>query len=91
MLGSSSIEVFATENGEEPERLYFPEILEMSTSRFCRDPIYTQSGRLCCHGVYIRRQAIMEMKHRIMLAELAEIIERTFARGGNVVSAVHLR
>lgn len=82
LLGSASIEIFATE-GKEKRTIVFSGDLGNKNKPILRDPIYTK------HADYV----VMESTYGDRLhggasdhvRELAEVIESTFQRGGNVV------
>ena len=82
LLGSSSIEVFAAENGES-RTIVFSGDLGNVNKPILRDPIPTHSAD------YVVMESTYGDRYHgdtpDYVAELAEIIERTFARGGNVV------
>ena len=82
LLGSSSIEVFAVENGES-RTIVFSGDLGNVNKPILRDPIPTHSAD------YVVMESTYGDRYHgdtpDYVAELAEIIERTFARGGNVV------
>ena len=82
LLGSSSIEVFADENGES-RTIVFSGDLGNVNKPILRDPIPTHSAD------YVVMESTYGDRYHgdtpNYVAELAEIIERTFARGGNVV------
>lgn len=82
LLGSASIEIFATE-GDEKRTIVFSGDLGNKNKPILRDPIYTKSAD------YV----VMESTYGDRLhggtpdyvGELARIIESTFQKGGNVV------
>lgn len=82
LLGSSSIEVFATE-GKESRTIVFSGDLGNKNKPILRDPIYTKSADyVVMESTYGDRLHGDTPDH---VGELAEIIERTFQKGGNVV------
>lgn len=82
LLGSSSIEVFATE-GKENRTIVFSGDLGNKNKPILRDPIYTKSADyVVMESTYGDRLHGNTPDH---VGELAEIIERTFQKGGNVV------
>ena len=82
LLGSASIEIWMKEDGVEKKIVFSGDIGNFNKP-LIRDPIYTKEADY----------AVMESTYGDRyhgdtpdyVAELAEIIERTFARGGNVV------
>lgn len=82
LLGSSSIEVFA-EEGAEQRTVVFSGDLGNKNKPILRDPIYTKSADyVVMESTYGDRLHGGVPDHA---AELAEVIDRTFQKGGNVV------
>ncbi|WP_026834723.1 MBL fold metallo-hydrolase RNA specificity domain-containing protein [Eubacterium xylanophilum] len=82
LLGSSSIEIFATEDGET-RVLCFSGDLGNRSKPILRDPVYTRSADyVIMESTYGDR---LHGEKPDYVGELADIIERTFERGGNVV------
>ncbi len=82
LLGSSSIEVFATENGEK-RTIVFSGDLGNSNKPILRDPAYTKrADYVVMESTYGDR---FHGARPDYVSELAGIIERTFQKGGNVV------
>lgn len=82
LLGSSSIEVFATEAGEH-RTIVFSGDLGNTNKPILKDPIYTESAD------YVVMESTYGDRYHgdapDYVGELADIIERTFEKGGNVV------
>lgn len=82
LLGSSSIEVFAKENGEE-RTIVFSGDLGNHSKPILKDPTYTKAADyVVVESTYGDR---LHGDSPDYVGELAEIIEDTFERGGNVV------
>ena len=83
LLGSSSIEVFATEDGQE-RTVVFSGDLGNENKPILRNPIYTKAADYVVmestYGDRIHGDSIPDYT-----GELAAIIQDTFSRGGNVV------
>lgn len=83
LLGSSSIEVFAKEGGEE-RTVVFSGDLGNSNKPILRDPVYTKKADyVVMESTYGDRLHGEEKPDYV--GELASIIQDTFQRGGNVV------
>ncbi|MBO5488557.1 MAG: MBL fold metallo-hydrolase, partial [Eubacterium sp.] len=83
LLGSSSIEVFANENGNE-RTIVFSGDLGNSNKPILRNPIYTKAADyVVMESTYGDR--LHDSIHPDYVGELSAIIEETFQRGGNVV------
>lgn len=82
LLGSSSIEVFASEDGEQ-RKIVFSGDLGNANKPILKNPVYTKSADYVVmestYGDRLHGDAPDYVK------EIADIIERTFERGGNVV------
>ncbi|MBQ7652852.1 MAG: MBL fold metallo-hydrolase [Clostridia bacterium] len=82
LLGSSSIYVEAEENGEK-RRIVFSGDIGNKHKPILRDPTYlTQADYVLTESTYGDRRHGAECDH---VKELADIIQRTLDRGGNVV------
>lgn len=82
LLGSSSIEVFAAE-GEETRTIVFSGDLGNRNKPILRDPIYTKKADyVVMESTYGDR---LHGETPDYAGEIAEVIERTFEKGGNVV------
>lgn len=82
LLGSSSIEVFATE-GNERRTIVFSGDLGNMNKPILRNPVYTKSADyVVMESTYGDRYHGDEPDY---VGELSAIIEKTFQRGGNVV------
>lgn len=82
LLGSASIEVFATE-GDEKRTIVFSGDLGNANKPILKNPTYTRSA-----DYVIMESTYGDRYHGAApdyVRELAEIIERTFEKGGNVV------
>ena len=83
LLGSSSIEVFARENGEE-RTIVFSGDLGNSNKPILKDPTYTKAADyVVMESTYGDR--LHDSEEPDYVGQLAEIIQDTFKRGGNVV------
>lgn len=83
LLGSSSIEVFAREGGEE-RTIVFSGDLGNVNKPILRDPVYTKAADyVVMESTYGDRLHGTEIPDYV--GELAAIIQETFMRGGNVV------
>ncbi len=83
LLGSSSIEVFAREDGEE-RTVVFSGDIGNSNKPILRNPVYTKAADyVVMESTYGDRLHGEEAPDYV--GELADIIEDTFKRGGNVV------
>ena len=83
LLGSSSIEVFARENGEEMT-IVFSGDLGNSNKPILKDPTYTKAADyVVMESTYGDR--LHDSEEPDYVGQLAEIIQDTFKRGGNVV------
>lgn len=82
LLGSSSIEVFATE-GTEKRKIVFSGDLGNSNKPILKSPVYTKSAD------YVVMESTYGDRYHgetpDYVGEIAAIIEKTFKRGGNVV------
>lgn len=82
LLGSSSVEIFATEGGEH-RTIVFSGDLGNLNKPILRNPIYTKSAD------YVVMESTYGDRYHgdapDYVREIADIIERTFERGGNVV------
>lgn len=82
LLGSASIEIFATE-GEEKRTIVFSGDLGNRNKPILRDPVYTKKADyVVMESTYGDR---LHGETPDYTGEIAEIIERTFQKGGNVV------
>lgn len=82
LLGSSSIEIFASEGGEH-RTIVFSGDLGNTNKPILRDPIHTKSADyVVMESTYGDR---LHGDQPDYVGQLAQIIERTFRRGGNVV------
>ncbi len=82
LLGSASIEVFAAE-GEETRTIVFSGDLGNRNKPILRDPIYTKKADyVVMESTYGDR---LHGETPDYAGEIAEVIERTFEKGGNVV------
>ncbi len=82
LLGSSSIEIFATE-GEEKRTIVFSGDLGNANKPILKDPIYTKSA-----DYVIMESTYGDRYHGDTpdyTGEIAKVIEATFQKGGNVV------
>ncbi|MCH5251724.1 MAG: MBL fold metallo-hydrolase [Lachnospiraceae bacterium] len=82
LLGSASIEVFAKENGEERTIVFSGDIGNVNKP-ILKDPTYTKAA-----DYVVMESTYGDRSHGETpdyVGELAEIIEETFERGGNVV------
>ena len=83
LLGSSSIEVFATE-GEEERSVVFSGDIGNSNKPILRDPVYTKAADyVVMESTYGDRVHGTDVPDYV--GELASIVQETFERGGNVV------
>ncbi len=83
LLGSSSIEVFARENGEE-RTVVFSGDIGNTNKPILRNPIYTKAADyVVMESTYGDRLHGEELPDYV--GELSAIIQETFLRGGNVV------
>lgn len=82
LLGSASIEIFACE-GEERRTIVFSGDLGNRNKPILRDPIYTKKADyVVVESTYGDR---LHGETPDYVGEIAEVIERTFEKGGNVV------
>lgn len=83
LLGSSSIEVWLTE-GEVTKKIVFSGDIGNKDQPLIKDPIYTkEADYVVMESTYGDRLHTKEKPEYVK--DLAEVINRTFARGGNVV------
>ena len=83
LLGSSSIEVWATE-GETTRKLVFSGDIGNSNQPLIKDPKFTEiADYVVMESTYGDR--LHGAEHPDYIGELAQILQRTFDRGGNVV------
>ena len=83
LLGSASIEVFAKE-GKEERTVVFSGDIGNSNTPILRDPVYTKAADyVVMESTYGDRLHGTDTPDYV--GDLAEIIQDTFARGGNVV------
>lgn len=83
LLGSASIEIWATE-GDVTKKLVFSGDIGNKDQPLIRDPAYTdEADYVIIESTYGDRYHNNERPDYV--ASLAEIIQKTFARGGNVV------
>ena len=83
LLGSSSIEVWATE-GETTRKLVFSGDIGNSNQPLIKDPKFTEiADYVVMESTYGDR--LHGAAHPDYIGELAQILQRTFDRGGNVV------
>ena len=83
LLGSSSIEIWVTENGTTT-KLVFSGDIGNQNQPLIKDPTYLDRCGLCRDGIHLRRPAATAPSPDYV-GELAKILQRTFDRGGNVV------
>lgn len=82
LLGSASIEIFATE-GDEKRTIVFSGDLGNRNKPILRDPIYTKKADyVVIESTYGDR---LHGETPDYAGEIADVIERTFQKGGNVV------
>ena len=82
LLGSSSIEIWLTENGEERKIVFSGDIGNLDQS-LIRDPQYiTEADYVVMESTYGNRR---HDKPKDYAKSLAEVIQKTFDRGGNLV------
>ena len=82
LLGSSSIEVWLTESGVQ-KKLVFSGDIGNNNQPLIKDPHYTESADyVVMESTYGDRY---HGKHPDYVGELADLIQKTFDRGGNVV------
>ena len=82
LLGSSSIEVWASEDGQE-KKIVFSGDIGNSRQPLLRDPVYVKDA-----DYVVMESTYGDRDHADVpdyAAELAQIIQQTFDRGGNVV------
>ena len=83
LLGSSSIEVWATENGVTKKLVFSGDIGNVNQP-LIKDPAYTEEADyVIMESTYGDRYHSLERPDYV--TELAQIIQETFDRGGNVV------
>ena len=83
LLGSSSIEVWATE-GETTKKLVFSGDIGNSNQPLIKDPKFTEAADyVVMESTYGDR--LHGAEHPDYIGELARILQRTFDKGGNVV------
>ena len=83
LLGSSSIEVWLTE-GDITKKIVFSGDIGNKDQPLIKDPIYTkEADYVVMESTYGDRLHTKEKQEYVK--DLAEVINRTFARGGNVV------
>ena len=82
LLGSSSIEIWLTENGEERKIVFSGDIGNLDQP-LIRDPQYiTEADYVVMESTYGNRR---HDKPKDYAKSLAEVIQKTFDRGGNLV------
>ena len=82
LLGSSSIEIWITEDGEE-RKLVFSGDIGNTDQPLIKDPEYLDSGDyVIMESTYGDRSHVEKPDY---ITELTDIIRRTFRRGGNVI------
>lgn len=83
LLGSASIEVWLTENGVS-KKIVFSGDIGNKNQPLIKDPIYTdEADYVVMESTYGDRYHVGEKPEYV--SDLAEIINKTFKRGGNVV------
>ena len=83
LLGSSSIEVWLTE-GDVTKKIVFSGDIGNKDQPLIKDPIYTkEADYVVMESTYGDRLHSVEKPEYVK--DLADVINRTFARGGNVV------
>ncbi|MBQ7678631.1 MAG: MBL fold metallo-hydrolase [Butyrivibrio sp.] len=83
LLGSASIEVWGTEDGEE-RKIVFSGDIGNKDQPLIRDPQYTaHADYVVMESTYGDRLHVTERPDYV--AEFSKVLNRTFARGGNVV------
>lgn len=86
LLGSSSIEVFLTENGET-KKIVFSGDIGNTDQPIIRDPDYIESADVVVmestYGDRLHESGVPGLKARAAL--LAQIVDRTFKRGGKLI------
>ncbi len=85
LLGSAYAEVWATENGETKKLVFSGDIGNVNQP-VIRDPSFvTEADFVVMESTYGDREHDENAEHYDRVGALAEIIERTLRRGGNVV------